>query len=231
MSSIPVNLAVEDELSEAVLRQLLHFLSRGFAVGRAYRRGGSGYLRRTIHGWNRAARGTPFVVLTDLDRYLCPKALVGDWLSEPQHANLVFRVAVREVEAWLLADVVNFARYLAVQQAWMPARPDTVPDAKRALVDLARKSRSSDVRHRIVPKQGSTARQGPDYNGCLVSFVARHWDIGAAAEQSPSLARTVNRLSTFEPSLAIDTVGNGHAAFALRERRPDRKLPRASRPI
>jgi len=64
MNIVPVNLAVEDELSEAVLRAILSQL-RGYAVGVAYRRGGSGYLRRTIRGFNNAARGTPYVVLAD----------------------------------------------------------------------------------------------------------------------------------------------------------------------
>ena len=199
MSVIPVNLAVEDELSEAVLRRILSHLDRGYAVGTAYRQGGFGYLRRTITGWNRAAQGTPFIVLTDLDEYTCPRALIEQWLKEPQHENLVFRVAVREVEAWLLADPENLAHYLRVQQAQLPTDPDTLPDPKRAILDLARKSRSSEVRGRIVPKRGSTAQQGPDYNGCLAGFVATGWNIGAAARQSPSLRRAVRRLATFRP--------------------------------
>lgn len=199
MSVIPVNLAIEDELSEAVLRRILSYVDRGYAVGAAYRRGGFGYLRRTIAGWNRAAQGTPFIVLTDLDEYTCPRVLMEQWLQEPQHENLVFRVAVREVEAWLLADPENLAHYLRVRQARLPTDPDTLPDPKRAILDLARKSRSSDVRGRIVPKHGSTAQQGPDYNGCLAGFVAADWNIGAATRLSPSLRRSVKRLATFKP--------------------------------
>src|SRR5580658_879547 len=100
MSVIPINLATEDELSEAVLRRLLGFAERGYEIGIVYRRGGFGYLRRTVRGWNRAAPGIPFMVLTDLDHHPCPRALIDDWLTEPQHPNFLFRVAVREVEAW-----------------------------------------------------------------------------------------------------------------------------------
>src|ERR1035441_2055564 len=74
--NIPVNLATEDELSEAVLRRLLDHADRGYAIGTAYGRRGFGYLRRTITGWNRAAQFVPFIVLTDLDRRPCPTELI-----------------------------------------------------------------------------------------------------------------------------------------------------------
>ena len=103
MKPIPVNLATEDELSETVLLKVLKHLNR-FAVGNCYRRGGYGYLRKTISGWNGAARGIPFVLLTDLDDCECPQKLLETWLGTTRHPNLLFRVAVREVESWLLAD-------------------------------------------------------------------------------------------------------------------------------
>lgn len=199
MSVIPVNLAIEDELSETVLRQLLHHADRGYAIGAAYGRRGFGYLRSTIIGWNRAARGVPFIVLTDLDSHLCPTALIRDWLTEPQDPNLVLRVAEREVEAWLLADSLNLAHYLGVSESRMPIDPDALRDAKGALIDLASRSRSNEVRTRIAPKSGSTAKQGPDYNASLASFVRTSWDVEAARSRSPSLARTVARLRSFTP--------------------------------
>lgn len=103
MNPIPVNLAVEDELSEVVLRRLLAD-ARCYAVGTVYGRRGNGYLRKTIVGWNRAARGCPFIVLTDLDNTRCAPSLIAEWLTVPKHPNLLFRIAVREVEAWLLSD-------------------------------------------------------------------------------------------------------------------------------
>lgn len=200
MSVIPINLAAEDELSEAVLRRLLVFSRRGYEVGRAYRRGGFGYLRRTICGWNRAARGVPFVVLADLDDNPCPRTLIDSWLTEPQHENLLFRVAVREVEAWLLADTSGLSRYLLVGETSVPSNAESLEDPKSALINLARRSRSAAMRDRIVPKRGSSAKQGPDYNGCLVQFVATHWDIGSAATNSISLGRAAKRLASFKPT-------------------------------
>jgi hypothetical protein len=200
MSPIPVNLVIEDELSEIVLRALLDHVNREYFVGTAYGRKGFGYLRSTITGWNEGARGTPFVLLTDLDCNVCAPTLIREWLRVPIHPNLLFRVAVREVEAWLLADRGNIARFLSVSEARVPVVCDGLADPKRELIELARKSRSRDIRQRLVPKRGSTAKQGPDYNGCLGAFVKHHWNINIAAISSPSLARTLHRLMTFAPT-------------------------------
>ncbi len=198
MTLIPVNLATEDELSEVTLSKVLAKIGR-YAVGTAYRRGGFGYLRRTIHGWNRAARGIPFIVLTDLDTCECPPRLINDWLTVPKHPNLLFRIAVREVESWIMADPANLSEFLSIKKVLIPGSTDVIADPKTTIVDLARKSRSRDIRDRIVPKRGSTAKQGPDYNGCLGSFVRQHWDINTAKGNSPSLARTVHCLTLFNP--------------------------------
>jgi hypothetical protein len=198
MSPIPINLAVEDELSETVLRRILHSV-RGFAIGTTYSRGGFGYLRKTIHGWNNAAKGTPFLVLTDLDKYVCPAELIAEWLSSPRHPNLLFRIAVREVESWVLADPENLSRFIGVPAHTIPANPDDMIDAKAALVALGMKSRSKLIRESIVPRRGSTAKQGPGYNGCIGQFVRDQWNVKAAKLNSPSLARTIDRLTTFTP--------------------------------
>lgn len=200
MSPIPINLAVEDELSEVVLRRLLSEAGRGYAVGAAYGRNGFGYLRRTIGGWNQAAQGRPFIVLTDLDDADCPLSLINSWLPVPIHPNLLFRIAVREVESWLLSDTVNFARFLGCSVSRMPPDPDRLPDPKQTLIDLAKKSRSSAHRASLVPRAGSTAKQGPDYNACLSAFVRDGWSIEEAAKKSPSLGRTVRRLRDFTPA-------------------------------
>jgi len=199
MSPIPLNLAVEDQLSETILRTLLDFVDRDYHVGTCYGRTGFGYLRKTVRGFNQAAKGTPFLLLTDLDDHDCPPELIGEWLNVPPHHNLIFRVAVREVEAWLLADPTHLAEFLHISKALMPDDCDSVEDPKRDLVELARRSRSRDIRDRIVPKAGSTAQQGPDYNSCLSTFVTNHWDVDRACEASTSLRRTVERLRSFNP--------------------------------
>jgi len=197
--TIPVHLATEDELSEWVLRRLLDHANRGYAIGTAYGRRGFGYLRGTIANWNRAARFVPFVVLTDLDTGACPTELIEGWLKGPKHPNLLLRVAVREVEAWLLADRSALAQYLRVTEKWVPGNPDGLRDPKAALVEVAKRSRSGEVRERIVPRRGSTAKQGREYNSCLCEFVRTEWNIEEAAARSVSLHRTVARLRSFRP--------------------------------
>jgi hypothetical protein len=203
MSMIPVNLAVEDDLSEAVLRRLLKHTGREYAVGTVYGRSGYGYLRSSIAGWNKAARGVPFVILTDLDRHPCPAALIGDWIPHHQHTNLLLRVAVREVESWVLADPANLAAFLHVRPNTIPPQPDSLPDPKRVLVATASRSRSGEIRRRLVPKAGSTAKQGPDYNACLIGFIQGSWSIDAAEVASPSLARTMARFLSYTPSWEV----------------------------
>jgi len=197
---IPINLAVEDALSEAALRKILTQSNRPYAVGTCYNRGGYGYIRKLIRGFNNAARGTPFLVLTDLDTGQCPPALIAIWLGEPVHPNLLFRVAVREVEAWILADRVGIAKFLGIKRALVPVDVDQVQDPKACLIDLARKSPRRDLRMDIAPPPGSTRQIGPNYNGRLISFVQQRWDISTAQLCSPSLRRTVNAVARFLPT-------------------------------
>jgi len=197
--SIPVDLAIEDELSEAVLRRLLDYAKRGYSVGTAYGRGGYGYLKKTIPVWNKAAKYKPFVILTDLDQRPCASALIAEWLRMPQHPNLLLRIAVREVEAWLLADRTNLANFLHVPEKHIPVAPEQLMDPKQAMIEVARRSKLELIRQRIVPKKGSTATQGREYNACLCEFVSRSWSIPSAMAQSPSLERTVLRLKAFTP--------------------------------
>jgi hypothetical protein len=196
-SAIPINLAVEGALDEEVLRRIL--AGHGYTIGAAYGRRGSGYLRKTIHGFNSAAKGTPFAVLTDLDTEVCPAVLIRTWLPRPKHPNLIFRVAVREVEAWLLAHRKAMARFLGVHEDLVPHDVDDLPDPKKTLIELARRSRNRDLRTAIAPRPGSTATEGPDYNARLALFVRRHWDVNAAARSSPSLKRAVRRITEFQP--------------------------------
>ena len=200
MSPIPIHLAVEDELSEVVIRRLLLETDRDYAIGTVFGRSGYGYLQSRANNWNAAAAaGTPIFLLTDLDQNPCPSAMIDDWLMVEPHANLIFRVAVREVEAWVLADLEGFADFLGISEALIPLQPDQIADPKQSLVNLARRSRIRVLRESIVPRPGSTAVQGPDYNGCLGEFVRNHWNRDGASERSPSLQRAWQKLMDFQP--------------------------------
>lgn len=141
----------------------------------------------------------PVLILTDLDHNPCPSKLINDWLDQPVHPNLMIRVAVREVESWLLADSHGLARYLSVRESLVPDHPDELTDPKATLIGLAARSRLREIKSRIVPKKNSTAKQGPDYNSCLATFVTESWDIDFAVERSPSLKRALGKFHSFTP--------------------------------
>jgi hypothetical protein len=107
---------------------------------------------------------------------------------------MIFRVAVRQVESWLLADAARLARFLRVRRSRVPADPDGLPHSKIALVDLARHSSSRTIREEMVPRPGSGRPTGPGYVGRMIEFIESHWEPADAATNSDSLQRCLNRL-------------------------------------
>ena len=200
--NIPIVIAVEDDLSEAVLKVMFKQSTRSYEVSNCLGRQGSGYLKKKIKGFNQAAKGMPFLVLTDLDQTDCPPLIIDKWLSIPKHENLLFRIAVREIESWLLAHRTAMASFFGVRKNLFPSDPDNLGDPKRFLIRLAKKSRKSDLRKAIVPADGSTAKIGPDYNGTLIPFVRDSWQVKEASKFSPSLKRAFNAIETFKPVYA-----------------------------
>jgi hypothetical protein len=194
-----INLVFEDVLSEMVLRKLLHCSAIDYVVDQTLPGNGYGWIRKKIKGLNAAAKGVPYLVLTDLDTHQCAPILIREWLGAPKHPNLLFRVAVREVEAWLLGCRKAFAAFLGVPENRIPPNVDEIQDPKRFLVNLARRSRKGYIRRDIVPQDGSTAKVGPDYNGRLTSYVVGLWDPAVAKERSPSLQKAIRVLDAFEP--------------------------------
>jgi hypothetical protein len=199
MSDIGINLVFEDSLGESVLIRLLAHSRRDYLVGYRYNAGGFGWIKKRIDGFNHAAKGMPYLILTDLDRHECPPLLIDQWLTATKHPNLLFRIAVREVEAWLLACRELFATFLGVPSDRIPGDVEAIPNPKEFVVNLARRSRKKKVRVDIAPAPASTARVGPDYNGRLAYFVENLWDPAVAEENCPSLRKTIETLRTFRP--------------------------------
>ena len=200
MTDIIINLVVEDALSEAVVREILRQSGRSFVIGSCSNRRGSGNIKNIISGLNNAAKGTPYFVLTDLDNIECPLALISNWLpQQSRHPNLIFRVAVREVEAWVLAHRQAFSEFFGIPIQSIPINVDRIDDPKQFLVNLARKSKKRIIREAIVPATNSTAQIGKDYNGQLVQFVHQTWKIDEAKSCSESLTRAINKIANFEP--------------------------------
>ncbi|MBS1749548.1 MAG: hypothetical protein JST63_06570 [Bacteroidetes bacterium] len=195
--SIPINLVFEDELSEFIMSKLLHCFGNKYYTGVSYNGFGNGYIKTNIKGFNEAATGIPFFVLTDLDNNPCAPYVINDWLNKPIRPNLIFRIAIREVESWLLADTEGVAEYFGVSKSLVSATPELLPDPKRALINLAKKCRKRIVREDIIPIN-ENASIGPNYNGRLMEFVFDYWNVNNAMAKSESLRRAYKALDDFQ---------------------------------
>lgn len=195
MNPIPLNLVFEDEISEFVMVKLAEE-SKKYFVANSYSEGGFGYIKKNIGGFNEAARGCPFFVLTDLDTVNCAPTLIEDWLGESVHPNLIFRIAVREVEAWILADVEGFSKFTGISATNFRDNTEEIADPKAELLQLVKRCRIRKIREDILPKN-EFASVGPNYNGRLGEFVMKHWSISRAMKRSDSLRRAMLHLSTF----------------------------------
>lgn len=198
---VTADLVVEDALSESLVRRLTAAATQEFYLNVVYSRGGNGHIKENIARYNAAAKRTPFIVVTDLDYLACPSQLISDWLKVPVENNMLFRIAVREAEAWVLGDRPAFARLLGIGLAAIPARPETLRDPKLELLTLAKKSRIRRIREGLVREDFPNPMQGPDYNGILTQFVASSWNPDTAQDICPSLKRMRERLNAFAPIL------------------------------
>ncbi len=190
---IPISLVFEDALSEMVMLRLLNRFGDKFFVGPSYGGTGNGYIKKGISGFNQASAFSPFFVLTDLDQYGCPPELIQDWLNEEKQANLIFRVAVKEVESWLLADRDGISDFIGVSVKRIPVNPELLADPKLSLINLARDSRKRFIKDDIVPKN-DFASIGPNYNTRLGQFILNFWDVENAMNFSPSLTSAIANL-------------------------------------
>lgn len=173
----------------AVLRRLVEWL--GAEMVYVYPVGGKPQLDRRLSGYNEAARYSPWCVLQDLDTdAACPAELVARLLPEPA-PTICFRIVVRAVEAWLMADRQRMASFLSVSRARIPASPEDTPGPKETLVNAARHSNKTAVRDGIVPRPGSGRSVGAGYTSLMIEYARIRWRPEIAAESSESLRRCI----------------------------------------
>lgn len=197
--SLPVTIsaAVEGDVDEAVVRKLIR--QAGAEPGTVYGKNGKPALRARINGYNHAARRAPWLVLVDLDRDAeCAPPLREDWLPHPA-PRLCFRIAVRQVEAWLIADALALAEHLRVARSAIPHDPEALENAKTEMVNLGRRSRRRDIRTDMVPREGSGRAVGPAYTSRLIEYVETGWRPQVAATRLPSPASSASSRRRHDP--------------------------------
>lgn len=208
-NDVVITAAVEGLTDEALLKRLCSFL--GTTAGQIYGKCGKPYILARLGGYNYSARFRHWVVLLDLDNDgQCAPDVLPLWLPDPSRL-MCLRVIVRELEAWLLADPMRISRFLSVAAAEVPTDPDTIPDPKRAMVELARRSRRRAIREDMVPHIGSGQPVGPAYTSRMIEFIQDSnagWRPDVAALNSNSLQRCISAISLlldqkFDPNMKL----------------------------
>jgi hypothetical protein len=194
--TLPINLLVEGITDQVVLHRLLAHTQ--LQPGITYGKNGKDALLQRLPNYNQAAYHYPWLVVVDLDRDAdCAPDYVAAILPQPA-PQMYLRVAVRAIEAWLLADAERLAAFLDIPRNRVPTLPEAELDPKDTLVGLARLSRSRAIREDMVPREGSGAKVGPGYASRLIEFVIgdqpHAWRPDIAAQHADSLRRCLRAL-------------------------------------
>lgn len=185
-----VKVVVEGTVDFAVAQRLLARVDATATLAADFR--GKQPILEKLNGYVIASRHQPWFVLIDLDDDDCATALISPWLPLDS-GQIAVRVAVREIEAWLLADS-EFARVLRVPTNTLPVAPDDVSTPKRVVVELVRSHcQTKRIRSAVLPTRGSGSI-GTGYKALLIDFIREHWDPDRAAERSESLRRCLTAL-------------------------------------
>ncbi len=186
---VVISAAVEGPSDEAIAKRLI--VEAGGIPGPVFGKSGKSKLREQVRAYNMAAKQRPWFVLVDLDREECPSSLLNSWLPAPE-PRMCFRVAVRMLESWLLADSDRIAQFLGISERRVPKAPESLIDPKQALIELARRTRKRDIKADMVPRPGSGRSIGPGYTSRLIEFSAlseQGWRPEIAVKRSTSLRR------------------------------------------
>lgn len=188
----PINVVVEGQIDEAVAETLLTHLDLSYL--NPIQTHGKPRLLADLPRYNAAARLSPWLVLVDLDQDAdCAPSFRAEKLPDPS-SGMLLRVAVRAIEAWLLADRERIAEFLGVQINQVPAYPEGEANPKKTIVQLASKSRRKSLREDMTPRPNKGGLVGPGYSSYMIKFAHQHWRPDVAAQTADSLARCIRAL-------------------------------------
>jgi Domain of unknown function (DUF4276) len=192
MTYSTVYLAAEDIPGLAVGRKLIAE-AKPLTVYREENARGNGRLKKNVKSYDEMGRcGLPVLMLTDLDSFECATALKNTWLKHDTAADFLFRICVREVEAWLLGHCSAMAELLRIPMSQISSNPEQLADPKAELIRLAQRS-PAKIRKAITPV--GTSSIGPGYNDLFETFIRESWVPEVAAKSCPSLEKTRRRIA------------------------------------
>ena len=194
---------VEDEPTRHIVRRIFDYVKanvdRQVEMLEGYPQvlGGCSKLKARAMKWAEAAsHGTWLLVVTDLDAAVSPNEIGKQWLGVDCLGQLperfIFRIAVREIESWIMADNLGLAEYLHVPSGNITIVPDTLRDPKQELLRIIREKCKMKKFKNMLPI--GNQHVGIDYNRHLCEFVDLKWNLDLARQHSPSLDRSVARM-------------------------------------
>ena len=188
-----LSLVVEDLIQLEIIKKAINESENVLSVHQILGMRGNEYIRRNLRSFNEASRITPFLVVTDLDNRPCPSSLIQEWINFNINKDFIFQIAVREAEAWLIADRANFSKFIGISPNKVSPEPEKIADPKQYIVRLAHSSRKRTIRENLIPR--GSASVGPMFNSTIVEFIKNDWDFKAAIQRAKSLERLFNKLT------------------------------------
>jgi hypothetical protein len=190
--AMAVDLLVEGFTDEIFVKRC--FADIGLQVGTVYGKHGVDYVKNKAQAFSVFGQYSDMLILADfMDMNAACPPQARQMLVANIPAKALVRLAVNEIESWMMASRTELASYFNISAARIPAVPDQVVDPKQTLVNLARASNRGKIRRMFVPKPGISSVVGEGYVDGFQEFMASHWDLASARAASPSLATFVQR--------------------------------------
>ncbi len=197
-SKMLIRYACEDAPSRAVAIKLINQEKDNDCEIRELGGSGSGCgpIFALLNKYNEISKNvnSPVIVFIDLDNTPCAPRLLADHpIHNMQPPNkFQIRVAVREVESWLLADKQGMETYFGIPQNSIPHYPEQLDDPKQELLNLIKGKARAEFKREMLPK--GKAKIGSKYNKHLTDFINTVWDSTRACANANSLARAIERI-------------------------------------
>lgn len=191
-------LAYEDEPARAVGKRLLRESIPDVQIAGSIGGRGKSFLREKCDGFVRLCQTQSLLLLTDLDRGECAPTLISAWFgTRALPERFLFRVVVREIESWLMADHEGFSVFSGIPEKALRQTVEGILDPKEVLLGLIRRHGNKSLKADLLPTDPArTARVGPGYNARLAAFISdpNGWCPTRAAARADSLRRTLAHL-------------------------------------
>jgi hypothetical protein len=196
---------VEDAPSAEIAKKIVAVANRSRPMPLIFREGfpsitrGYGQIKAKTRTFTKmAAQGLHLLVITDLDKLACAPVLIREWFGIRPDQPIVmptsfsFRVAVREVESWIIADRDAWANYISIPKDNFSATPELLPDPKSHVLSVIRRKGRKRLHRDMLP--AGSASIGPRYNEILCEFIKEHWVPDRALARAKSLERAMTAL-------------------------------------